>query len=77
MLPLTRRISVRPPNSRIPHPKGHQLDGWAERLQFRSKSTLTTRYYGTGLPFANIKLNAFEVMHSHEKLEEIVSLEKK
>jgi hypothetical protein len=74
MLPLTRIICVRPPNSRIFHPKRHKLDGWAVCLQFRSKSTLATRYYGTRLPLCYVKLDAFEIMHSHEILEEVMSL---
>jgi hypothetical protein len=74
VLPLTRTICVRPPNSRIFHPKRHELEGWTVCLQFRSKSALATRHYWTRLPLRHIKLDAFEIMHSHEILEDVMSL---
>lgn len=74
VLPLTRIICIRPPNSRVPHPKCHKLDGRTVRLQFRSKSALTARYDRTRLPFPYVELDAFEIMHSHETLEKVMSL---
>jgi len=73
MLPLTRVTRVRPPNTRTPHPERHKLDRRAICLQFRSKGTLTTRYYGTRLPLEDVELNAFEMMHLHEVLEKVMS----